>query len=648
MGSTTFNEWCFFTYYFHCDLRKSIMNIVSISEIFKKCSKRGDENMSKRLTRNQVPIEETWDLHDLYTSNEAWEEELTQISVAIDEVTKFKGRLGEGADLLLACLSANEKLQMRIIRVSTYAYLRSSEDGTNPLYQGNLSKVSAIVAKMNASVAFINSEILEFPKGKIDGYFEAEEGLETYRKNLMELLETKPHQLSPETETVLASLGEVLESPFTIYSRSKTSDMEFEPFFDENGEEFPVSFALYETRYEQSSNTNERRKAFSSFTKTLNHYKNTFAATYATEVKKQVVMSRLRNYDSVEQMLLEPQQVTSEMYNNILDIIQTELAPHMRRLAKIKKRVLGLDEMLLCDLKAPIDPEYNPTITFEEAAQTVLEALEVMGPEYMEAMEAAIKDRWVDYADTIGKRSGAFCSSPYGVHPYILMTWSGKMRSAFTLAHELGHAGHFALANRYQRIHNTRPSKYFIEAPSTLNEMLLSHSMLAKATNPRMKRSIIIQVLGTYYHNFVTHLLEAEMQRRVYQHAEAGKPITATILSNLKGDVLSNFWGDAVKIDEGARLTWMRQPHYYMGLYPYTYAAGLTASTAVAQMIQEEGKPATERWIEVLKAGGTKKPLELMQMAGVDMSNPEPIRKAVAYVGALVDELERSLDSENE
>ncbi|RXI96668.1 oligoendopeptidase F [Anaerobacillus alkaliphilus] len=604
--------------------------------------------MSKRLTRSEVSLEQTWDLHELFDSNEAWEKEFAQIEDDIQEVVQYQGRLGEGSSILVACLNAYEKLQMRMVRVSTYGYLRASEDGTNQLYQANLSQVSAIVARVNAAASFIQSELLQLPEGTIKGFLEKEEELDTYRSYLLELQDQMPYQLSQETETVLASLGEVLESPFMIYSRSKSSDMEFDPILNENGEELPVSLSLYETRYEQSSDTDERRLAYASYAKTLNQYKNTFAATYATEVKKQVVMSRLRNYDSVEHMLLQPQQVTKEMYENILDIIQTELAPHMRRYIDLKKRVLGLDKMLLCDLKAPIDPEYNPEVTFEEAATHVLEALEVMGPEYMDAMRTAIEDRWVDYADTVGKRSGAFCSSPYGVHPYILMTWSGKMRSTFTLAHELGHAGHFVFANRYQRIHNTRPSKYFIEAPSTLNEMLLSQSLLAKTKDVRARRSVLVQVLGTYYHNFVTHLLEAEMQRRVYRHAEAGKPITASVLCELKGNVLGDFWGDSVEIDEGARLTWIRQPHYYMGLYPYTYAAGLTASTAVAQTIQKEGQPAAERWLEVLKAGGTKEPLELMKMAGIDMSSPEPIRQAVAYVGSLVDELEASFKSEGQ
>jgi oligoendopeptidase F len=216
------------------------------------------------------------------------------------------------------------------------------------------------------------------------------------------------------------------------------------------------------------------------------------------------------------------------------------------------------------------------------------------------------------------------------------------MRGAFVLAHELGHAGHFSLANKYQRYTNTRPSMYFIEAPSTMNEMLLGHHILSKSSDPKMRRWVVLQLLGTYYHNFVTHLLEGELQRRVYSSAEQGIPITASLLCELKGNVLSDFWGDTVKIDDGARLTWMRQPHYYMGLYPYTYSAGLTISTIVSEMIINEGQPAVDRWLNVLKSGGTLKPLDLIKLAGVDMSGPDPIRHAVAYVGTLIDELEKS------
>jgi len=314
----------------------------------------------------------------------------------------------------------------------------------------------------------------------------------------------------------------------------------------------------------------------------------------------------------------------------------------MRRFAKLKKDVLGLDELHFCDLKAPLDPEFNPETTYEEASRLIIESLKVMGPEYSAIMQKGFEERWVDLADNVGKSTGAFCSSPYGAHPYILITWQNNMRGAFTLAHEFGHAGHFYLANKEQRIMNTRPSMYFIEAPSTMNELLLAQHLMEGSEDQQMRRWVILQLLSTYYHNFVTHLLEGEFQRRVYAFAEKGGALTARTLSEMKGKVLAEFWGDSVVLDEGASLTWMRQPHYYMGLYPYTYSAGLTASTAAAQLIKDEGPPAVDRWLEVLRAGGTMKPLELMKHAGVDMSSPEPIRTAVSFVGSLIDELEKS------
>lgn len=397
-----------------------------------------------------------------------------------------------------------------------------------------------------------------------------------------------------------------------------------------------------------SPDTHIRRTAFDSFTNTLQTYKNTIAAIYETEVKKQVSMSRLRGYESVTHMLLQPQSVTLEMYRNQLDVIKNELAPHMRKYAALKKRVLDLDEMRFCDLQAPLDHDFSPKTTYEQAGRMILDALQVMGPEYTEVMETALTERWVDLADNIGKSTGAFCSSPYGAHPFILMTWTDTMRDAFTLAHELGHAGHFYFANREQRIMNVRPSLYFIEAPSTMNEMLLAQHLFSKTNDPKMKRWVINQLMGTYYHNFVTHLLEGEYQRRVYELAEQGHALTASVLSEQTSAVLSEFWGSGVKVDEGASLTWMRQPHYYMGLYPYTYSAGLTASTIVSQQIKEEGRPAVDRWLNVLKAGGTMKPLDLLKHAGVDMSTDQPIRRAVTYVGTLVDELEKLYDKKED
>jgi oligoendopeptidase F len=601
--------------------------------------------IEKRFARSEVLVEQTWKLEDLFQTPQDWETELYALDRDLGTVTSFKGRLGNGPQVLLECINALEAFYTRIIRVATYASLRSSEDGTNPINQADSSKVDASLAAIEASLSFFETELLELPEGAIEQYIKDEKGLETYRKELTDLLEKKAHILSPDVEIALASLGQVHDAPYMIYQRSKSSDMEFAAIKDSEGNELSMSFALFEDRYEFSPDTEVRRKAYASFTNTLKQYKNTFAATYSTEISKQAALSKLRNYPSVTDMLLKPQQVTTEMYYNQLDVIQKELAPHMQRFARLKKRELGLDKMLFCDLKAPLDADFNPKTTYEDASKLIMESLEVMGPEYSQMIKTALTERWVDLADNVGKSTGAFCASPYGVHPYILITWTDTMRGAFVLAHELGHAGHFYLANKHQTVLNTRPSTYFVEAPSTLNELLLANHVLKNTTDKRMRRWVISQLLGTYYHNFVTHLLEGELQRRVYDLAEKGTPITATNLCEQKLEALKGFWGDAVELDEGASLTWMRQPHYYMGLYPYTYSAGLTVSTAVSRMIINEGQPAVDRWLEVLKAGGTLTPLELIKKAGLDMSKSDAIHTAVAYVGELVDELERSYES---
>ncbi|PRT33682.1 oligoendopeptidase F [Bacillus wiedmannii] len=598
--------------------------------------------IEKRHIRAEVPTELTWDLSDLYESDKEWETALRVLTDDIKKIEAFKGQLHTSPTTLLHCLLLEEELLMKLTKLYSYANLKESTDRTNPVIQANSSKIAALWTKVHTALSFIHNEILSFDEGTIEKYLTKETKLEPFRKSLLDILQKRPHTLSPETEEALAALGEVHSSPYKIYGMTKLADMDFTPIQDEQGNELPISFALFESKYEFSPSVDIRRKAYSSFVSTLKRYKNTVATTYATEVKKQVTLSRLRKFESVTHMLLEPQKVPLEMYDNQLDIIYKELAPHMRRFADLKKKVLGLDQMLFCDLHAPLDPEFNPSITYEEAGKLIQDSLQVLGDEYGSIIAKGFKERWVDLADNVGKSTGAFCSSPYGSHPYILITWQNTMRGCFTLAHEFGHAGHFYLANKNQRIMNVRPSMYFVEAPSTMNELLLAQHLLATTDDKRMRRWVILQLIGTYYHNFVTHLLEGEYQRRVYTLAEEGEALTATTLTEIKTNVLSTFWGNSVEIDEGAGLTWMRQPHYYMGLYSYTYSAGLTASTAVAQMIKEEGQPAVDRWLDVLRAGGTMKPLELMKHAGVDMSKPDAIRKAVSYVGSLIDELERS------
>lgn len=598
--------------------------------------------MAKRLSRSEVPEELTWNLADLFPNDSAWESELKGVAAEIGTITQYRGRFSEGSSVLLECFESLEALYKRVFRVGSYASLKLSADGTSSDNQVMAGRVAALGARMSSETSFVQTELLSLPDGTVEKYLEEEPGLKEFRRMIEKALELKPHTLNPETEKVLAALGEVLDAAYTIYQRSKAADMSFEPVADKDGNQLPMSFAGYENRYERSADIVLRRNAFASFTKGLKAYQNTYGATWGTEVKKNVVLAKLRGYPSAIHMLLKEQEVSIDVYNNLHDIILTDLAPHMRRYARLRKQVLGLDKMLYCDIEAPLDPDFSPPTTFEQASKIILDGLSVLGPEYIEIIDTGLKNRWIDLADNIGKSTGAFCSTVPGVHPYILITWTDSMRNALTLSHELGHAGHGELTLRNQRLANAEPSMFFVEAPSTINELLVGNHILSQSRDVRMRRWVIMQFLTTYHHNFVRHLIEGELQRRIYALAEKGQPITATTLSQVQGDILEEFWGEEVEVDDGARLTWMRQPHYYMGLYPYTYSAGLTIGTAVAKAIQVEGRPAVDRWLKVLKAGGSKNPMELAEMAGLDMTKPEPIRTAVDYVGSLVDEVVNS------
>lgn len=595
--------------------------------------------MKSRLTRSEVPQELTWNLTDIYVGVEEWERDFISVAAQLPKLEKYHGRLGEGPDLLLQCLREVEELALRLYRVISYASLKLSEDGTDSDNQAAMGRASGLGAQFQAKMATLRSELIALPNGILDKYLQDERFKDFYRL-IEKAIVDKPHIMHPETEMALAALGEMLDSPYMVYERSKSSDISFDPVCDSQGNNLPMSFALYEEDYEVSPDSLLRRNAFASFNKGLKAYENTFGAIWGTEVKKNVVLAGLRKFPSAVHMLLNEQEVSIEAYHTLHDVILKELAPHMGRYAKLRKRMLGLDELLYCDIEAPLDPTFAPATSRVEANEIILNGLGILGQEYTDIISEGLSNRWLDLVDNVGKSTGAFCATVPKVHPYILATWTDSLRTTLTLAHELGHAAHGVLTERYQSLFNSQVSMYFVEAPSTINELLVAEHIKSEGQDPRMLCWLNMQLLQTYHHNFVRHLIEGELQRRTYALAEQGQPITASVLSETQGHILEEFWGGEVKIDDGARLTWMRQPHYYMGLYPYSYSAGLTVGTTVAKAIREEGQPAVDRWLKVLKAGGSMSPTDLAKMAGVDMTKPEAIRKAVDYVGELVDQVE--------
>lgn len=586
--------------------------------------------------RSEVNIEETWNLADLFKTEEDYSTALIALEKEVVAYeAKYKGNIVDAASALEA-LKGFELIVAKTVPIGSYTSLASSTDQTDDEAQMRASKYGSIAAKINSKLSFVNSELSELPAETLE---EAMKESTDFKNYLEKLIRKKVYQLHPEVEKTLAAFSSTFSGPYGLYNTTKMVDMAFDDF-EVDGQKYPLSYVSFEGDWESETDTDKRRTAFEAFSAKLKEYQHTTAKTYDMHLQTEKTTADIRGYDNIFDYLLFNQEVDKSMYDRQIDLITKELAPHMRKYAKLLQKVHGLDKMTFADLKISLDPSYEPKITIEESKKYIDDALAIMGDDYINMVDRSYEERWIDFAQNKGKSTGAFCASPHGYHPYILISWTGSMEDVFVLAHELGHAGHFYNANRAQNVFNARPSMYFIEAPSTMNEMLIANHLLKNSDDPKFKRWVISSIVSrTYYHNFVTHLLEAAYQRKVYERIDAGGSVNAKVLNELKRGVLEDFWGEDVEINEGAELTWMRQPHYYMGLYPYTYSAGLTISTQVSKRVLEEGQPAVDEWLEVLKAGGTKSPAELSKMAGVDITTDKPLRDTIAYIGELIDQL---------
>ena len=588
------------------------------------------------LERKDVDERYTWDLSAIFKTEEEFEQRLDELIKLSYEIEKeFKGKLNN-PKTINACLDKLRDLYEIRGLLSTFSYLSVAVDQKNTENQTRQMKTSTILSEARSRLSFVESEIIQLDEEVIQRTLDESEENKNYLK---EIIRSKPHTLHPEVEKTLSALSNVLEAPYQIYNRAKLADMDFGTF-SVDGREYPLSFVLFEGKWEYENDTEIRRGAAEAFSNKLKEYQHTIAAAYQTQVQKEKTIANLRGFNSVFDSLLFSQKVDRELYDRQIDLIMGHLAPYMRKYAKLIQKIHGLEEMTFMDLKLAIDPDFEPELSVEEARSYIEGALSVLGDDYLEMVNRAFDERWIDFVQNKGKSTGAFCSSPYGSHPFILISWTGRMREVFVLAHELGHAGHFYLAHKNQNIFNSRPSQYCIESPSTMNEMLMANYLMKNTEDKRMKRWVLSSIISrTYYHNFVTHLLEAAFQRQVYRIVDDGGSVNAALLSKLKREVLEEFWGDAVVINEGAELTWMRQPHYYMGLYPYTYSAGLTIATEANNRILKEGQEAIDDWITVLKSGGIYTPVEFAKKAGVDITTEQPLLNTIEHIGSVIDEI---------
>lgn len=590
----------------------------------------------KLNARKDVPVNETWDLSLIFAAEADFEAAVEKAKALADTLEKTYKNALTTPESIAECLALYEELEILLYQTTSYTSLAVSVDYTDTEAQKKDAKMTALAAEIGSRLSFIESEIADAPEELIRAAMDKTGRAKHY---LAEILREKPHRLSAETEKVLAALSPVFNAPYDIYHMTKLADMKFGSF-TVNGREYPLGYSLFEDEYEYEADTDVRRAAFRAFSDKLREYENTTAATYNTYLTQQRIMAKQRGFADMFEADLFADHVTREMYDRQIDLITEKLAPAMRKYARLVGKMNKLDRVTFADLKLPLDAEFDPRVTIGESREYVRSALSVLGQDYADMVDEAYDKRWIDFARNVGKETGGFCSSPYGCNSYILLSWNNRMADVFTIAHELGHAGHFRLCNGAQSLFDTNVSGYLIEAPSTMNELLLAQDLLRKNTDKRFRRWVLSSLIGhTYYHNFVTHLREAWYQREAMNIIEQGGAVNAETLSGIFRKNLETFWGDAVELTDGCELTWMRQPHYYMGLYSYTYSAGLTLATQAALNIAAEGESAVARWRAMLEAGSTRDPLGLAAIAGIDLSTPDALEHTIAYISGIIDEI---------
>ncbi len=585
--------------------------------------------------RKDVPQHLTWDMTALYATPEDFYADLDKAGKLADELTSESMLNLTDGHSIIRLLQTYEAYLTILSKAGTYAGAQSAVDMSDSELQIRARDFDSKVAQLNSQTAIVEQTLKQADESLIK---QAMADNEKYRAFLSDLLAQKPYTLSLELETALISLSPVLDLPYQNYEQCKLADMSFDDF-EAKGQSHPLSFSTFENEYETAVDTEFRRNAFKAFSKRLRESQHTIASNYLTQVKKEKVMADMRGYDSVFDYLLHDQKVSREMYDEHIDTIMQHLAPPMRRYAKLLQQANGIDKMTFADLKVPLDANFVTQVSIEEAKQYCLDALSLLGTDYTDMVKRSFDERWYDFAQNKGKSTGGFCASPYGEHSYVLMSWTQNLGDVFTLIHEIGHAGHFYNAGQYQNYLSYEPSLYFIEAPSTCNELLLGHHLLQQNTDDKAFQRYVVSSLlsNTYYHNFVTHYLEAHFQREVYRAVDAGKNLSTDDLHKLMQSTLQQFWGEEVEIDEDAALTWMRQPHYYLGLYSYTYSAGLSIATQLFKKLRK-GEDVIEGWLEVLRAGGTKTPAELAQMIGVDITNNATLIDSIGFIEELIDQ----------
>ena len=599
----------------------------------------------KLNTREEADARCKWAIEDLYKDDEDWKRDYELLKSRIPELTKFRGRLGESAEVLLSMQKLSDELNQLLEKVYVYANQRLHENTDNSTYQNLASQAQGLLVELSESLSFVEPELMELPDGIIETFLDENEELSVYRQYFENIIRQKKHVLPTEQEQLLAAMGEVAESPKDIFSMFNNADIRFPEITGEDGHPVQVTHGRYMSLM-QSRNRQVRKDAFEAMYGVYGDWRNTLAAMYRANVKQEAFLAKAHKYTSDLEAALDGSHIPVKVYEQLIEAVH-ESMPLMYRYMKLRKKLLGVEELHMYDLYVPVIEQDHSEIPFEQAKKTVLEGLAPMGEEYLHLLREGFDHGWIDVYENQGKRTGAYSWGAYGTHPYVLLNYQGTLHDVFTLAHEMGHALHSWYSDEHQPYIYAGYRIFVAEVASTCNEALLIHYLMEqskKAGDQKKTMYLMNYFLEQFRTTLFRQTMFAEFEKITHGLQEQGETLTADRLCEIYYDLNKLYFGEEICVDQEIAMEWARIPHFYTPFYVYQYATGFSAAIALSKQILEQGAPAVERYKKFLKGGSSMYPLELLKMAGVDMEQKAPVQDALAVFAQYLDEMERLAD----
>ena len=595
--------------------------------------------MKKIWKREEIPVEHTWATEDLYASDALWEEDLLKMIEEGKHLASFAGKLNNAEDLY-AFLYADEMADLRVGRLANYAMRKGDEDTRNAFYQAMNGKFRGIMVKIGSDCSFATPEIMAISDEDMDRFYAEKPELERYRRSLTNMRRRKAHTLSAAEERILAATGEMSGAPSNIYSMFANADIKFRDAVDAEGKSHVVRQGTF-VSLEESPDRELRKSAYESLYGSFNDYKNTAAGLLNAQNKQLKFFADVRKYDSAFEAALDRTNVPTDVYLNLIEAVHQNL-DKMHRYVRLRKKMLGLDELHFYDVYTPLLDGVDKYIPIEEAKQTVYESLVPLGEEYRAVIKHAFENRWIDVFSNEGKRGGAY-SAGADVHPFVLLNYTGTLDNQFTLAHEMGHAMHSYLSHKHQNPVDSNYVIFVAEVASTFNEALLMEHLLAKTTDKKERAYLINHYLDQFKGTIYRQTMFAEFELNIGRMVKEGKSLTADVLSAEYKRLNELYYGPDMVVDDNIAVEWARIPHFYYNYYVFQYATGYSAAIALSRRVLSEGEEALNDYLGFLSGGCSKSPIDLLKGAGVDMTSPEPVNQALQLFGKLLDEMEELL-----